>query len=1091
MQNSDSSNAHQRKLFLLQKVAKYISNNDIPINLRVCTSMPSPTYWSFKHDLILIYSLFEDGIDNFESAIERIKTPNNSNKVKIKISELMIPNRDWLAERRDLLIYEISALIIPKDFDPKSVEAPGYQQFLDRYKLQFDHLDSNEIPEVECTKILTVHQIKQLLFFIANYGFVSDSKQTLKKTFDPNDKNSVLINYKKSIKDIRKKSKMDNVSISTIEQFICSLLLKCNSYINDLNFNTDILSDIIIKIKQDGGTYEYDKKINLIPNSAIYFISQRFCFFKKLRKALTSFPKKIKMSEYLDSANLPKSKFPEWWTSTQDEVLIKFTSKYGLHHPVELFNQLTKNQPTDNFHEFLTLYETLKSKERLSFPFPISNENYAEFKFLHDIDIRIERINQIADALLAVDVQEKSTAEEKVNSNIKQQKPISLDSNDQKQVSTASINPQPISKTSDSSKTVLNADTAQKSTSNINTNTQSTSNAATVSNQASNSTANTNSVSNKASTLNSVSNVAPISKSIPISATVSKHVFKPTPDTQSISTAASTVQATPNTNLGPQKSSSLPSQKSGASTPTTATVSEITFSKSDVEEIYSKANKIYSMKPKTESDMKRRTLPDPFYQEFSRANPEKLSTVFNITNSVKKFPLGIDESLIPEEELRGLRLFPTNDNQPKARENAEITYKTVFLTEEEYNKRKQLAQQAQQDQQKLRQQQAIQQQKNIIQSSQNQTNPNIPPSMQSNQIGQQRTTNVQHTTYLSQFSNSILQQKQIMQQRQNIQQQQRISIPQVAQTQQQRPTYSQATQAQQSQIQQPHVTQQQQQRQIPQQQTIQQQQQQQRPTLPLPTQQQQQQRQVQQQQTIQQQQRPTLQQATQHQQQRQNEDTTKIINQTESQQASSRSNLLFQPKSSEPLTDKNTDKPQLLRSPPKLSNPTNQQPPRSPPPPPLPPPPQQQQQQQQQQTAAKQSSEMVPINLPDGFTIAYIPNKSCINVVITKSGKEVNNDTDFDPDDHPNSLCVSLSASISAGKTKFMITWTNFDSSGNEVSSSIKNSNLTTAYNAFKNSLNSMRESSPDLPEIKDKFPYKFFQIKPCVSGDELIEHLL
>ena len=100
---------------LLMKVAKYISNFDIDPKIVFCASMKTPYYWSLPQDIILIYTLSQEGFDKIKDAKrELVLETFISGK---QITESLLPNDDWLKLRRDLLIHEINELIKKKHLE--------------------------------------------------------------------------------------------------------------------------------------------------------------------------------------------------------------------------------------------------------------------------------------------------------------------------------------------------------------------------------------------------------------------------------------------------------------------------------------------------------------------------------------------------------------------------------------------------------------------------------------------------------------------------------------------------------------------------------------------------------------------------------------------------------------------------------------------------------------------------------------------------------------------------------------------------------------------------------------------------------------
>lgn len=140
-------------------------------------------------------------------------------------------------------------------------------------------------------------------------------------------------------------------------------------------------------------------------------------------------------------------------------------------------------------------------------------------------------------------------------------------------------------------------------------------------------------------------------------------------------------------------------------------------------------------------------------------------------------------------------------------------------------------------------------------------------------------------------------------------------------------------------------------------------------------------------------------------------------------------------------------------------------------------------------------SNTIPIK-HNGLVIAEIPNNSCFTVVMTKDSKRYYNslDSNINNTNYSNSLVISLySKMVSPQETKFKIKWVNYNSKGQEQSSSsIKNSDINASFNLFKDTINSVIKTiQPGMHEITEKSPLKFFNIKLCISAEDLYEGLL
>ncbi|KAK8889268.1 hypothetical protein M9Y10_034014 [Tritrichomonas musculus] len=140
-------------------------------------------------------------------------------------------------------------------------------------------------------------------------------------------------------------------------------------------------------------------------------------------------------------------------------------------------------------------------------------------------------------------------------------------------------------------------------------------------------------------------------------------------------------------------------------------------------------------------------------------------------------------------------------------------------------------------------------------------------------------------------------------------------------------------------------------------------------------------------------------------------------------------------------------------------------------------------------------SNTIPIK-HNGLVIAEIPNNSCFTVVMTKDSKRYYNslDSNIINTNYSNSLVISLySKMVSPQETKFKIKWVNYNSKGQEQSSSsFKNSDINASFNLFKDTINSVIKTiQPGMQEITEKSPLKFFNIKLCISAEDLYEGLL
>ncbi|OHS95124.1 hypothetical protein TRFO_38642 [Tritrichomonas foetus] len=135
-------NASQRNNYLqhiLNRVSSYICNEKLSDSIFVGTSMPVPSGWSFMSDSELIRQFYIHGYDSVDQILEQ----------KGSILDHFgssIPSREWLQNRRDLLIFEINSLI-PENYhfkDEIDIENLNTQQNLNRESKNDCQIDVNE-----------------------------------------------------------------------------------------------------------------------------------------------------------------------------------------------------------------------------------------------------------------------------------------------------------------------------------------------------------------------------------------------------------------------------------------------------------------------------------------------------------------------------------------------------------------------------------------------------------------------------------------------------------------------------------------------------------------------------------------------------------------------------------------------------------------------------------------------------------------------------------------------------------------------------------------------------------------------------------